>query len=327
MPQTTFGDISPRTAAYAAVDMLNRGLPYLVLEKFAQARVLPNQKSKVITFRRYNSLDATPKPLTEGVTPEAKQLTATDVSATLEQFGDRVTITDVVMDTHEDPVLREAVDVLGEQAAEMIETVRYNAVKAGTNVFYANGEDRGEVNTALSLNLQRKVTRSLKRQNARKITRILKSSPDYGTSPVAPAYIGLCHPDLENDIRNLDGFVPVESYGQLTPFESELGKVEDVRYIASTIFEPWADAGGAKGAMVSTSGLNADVYPVLYLGRDAYGVVALKGTSSIMPMVVNPRPSDSDPLAQRGHVGWKAMHTAVILNDAWMVRAEVSATE
>jgi len=47
---------------------------------------------------------------------------------------------------------------------------------------------------------------------------------------------------------------------------------------------------------------------------------------AVTPMVVNPKPSDSDPLGQRGHAAWKSMQTAVILNDAWMVRAEVAAT-
>ncbi len=326
MATTTYGDISPRTAAFAAVDLLRRGLPYLVLEKFGQAKVLPENRSKVVTFRRYNALDSTPNPLAEGVTPEAKQLTATDYQASLSQYGDRVTITDVVMDSHEDPVLQEAVGVLGEQAAEMIETVRFNILKAGTNIYYANGAARSEVNSKLTLALQRKITRALKRQNARKITSVVRSTPEFGTQAVAPAYIALCHPDLENDIRSMAGFVPVEQYGQITPYEAEIGKVEDVRYIASTIFEPWADAGGAAGSMLTSTGVNADVYPVLYLARDAYGTVALKGENAVMPLVVNPKPSDSDPLAQRGHVGWKAMQTAVILNDAWMVRAEVAAT-
>jgi len=326
MAVTAYGDISPRTAAFAAVDLLRRGLPYLVLEKFGQAKVLPENRSKVISFRRYNALDPTPNPLAEGVTPAAKQLTATDYPASLSQFGDRVTITDVVVDTHEDPVLQEAVGVLGEQAAEMIETVRFNILKAGTNVFYANGAGRDQVNTKLDLALQRKVTRSLKRQNARKITNVVRSTPEFGTQAVAPAYVALCHPDLENDIRSMAGFVPVEQYGQITPYEAEIGKVEDVRYIASTIFEPWADAGGDAGTMLSSGGAKADVYPVLFLARDAYGIVALKGENAVIPLVVNPKPSDSDPLAQRGHVGWKAMQAAVILNDAWMVRAEVAAT-
>ena len=329
MASTAYGDISPRTAAYAAAELLKRGIPYLVLEKFGQTKPLPSKNSKTITFRRYNALAKTPNALTEGVTPAAKQLTKTDVSATLVQYGDHVEITDVVIDTHEDPVLMEAVEILGEQAAQMIETVRYNVLKAGSNVFYANGSQRSDVNSKLTLTIQRKITRALKRQNARKITKVVRSTANYGTQAVAPSYIALVHSDLEADIRGMAGFVPVEDYGQMTPYESEIGKVEDVRYVYSTIFEPFADAGGlaATNGTLSTTGTQSDVYPVLFISRDAYGIVPLKGKTAITPMVVNPKPSDSDPLAQRGHVGWKSMQTAVILNDLWMVRAEVAATD
>lgn len=323
---TVYGDISPRTAAYAEKELLKRGIPYLVLEKFGQAKPLPEGNSKTIKFRRYSALPNTPVALTEGVTPAGQTLAATDVTATLSQYGDRITITDVILDTHEDPVLNESVALLGEQAAQMVEKMRYGVLKAGTSVQYANGAQRNAVNTALSITIQRRCTRALKRQNGRPITTVVRSTPAYGTEAVAPSFVGLCHPDLEGDIRSLAGFVPVEKYGALTPYENEIGKCEDVRYLSSTIFEPWADAGAAKGTMLSTTGVNADVYPILFISRDAYGIVALKGMWAVTPMVVNPKPSDSDPLAQRGHCGWKAMQTAVILNDAWMCRAEVAAT-
>jgi N4-gp56 family major capsid protein len=326
MSQTAYGDISPRTAAYAEKELLKRGLPYLVLEKFGQAKPLPDHSSKIIKFRRYSALPTTPVALTEGVTPAGQTLASVDVTATLSQYGDKTTLTDVVMDTHEDPVLNEAIALLGEQAAQMIEKMRFGVLKAGTNVLYANGANRAAVNTAVTLQLQRRAVRALKRQNARFITSIVRSTPSYGTEPVAPGYVALIHPDCEADVRSLTNFIPAEKYGQVTPWENELGKCEDVRYLSSTIFEPWADAGGAKGTMLSTTGVSADVYPVLYLARDAYGIVALKGMFAVTPMVVNPKPSDSDPLAQRGHASWKAMQTAVILNDAFMVRAEVAAT-
>lgn len=326
MPMTAYGDISPRTAAHAAVDLLKRAMPFLVLEKFGQSKPLPEGKSKVITFRRYNALSPTPNALTEGVTPSSKQLTKTDVPATLVQYGDRIELSDVVLDTHEDPVLQEATAILGEQAGQMIETVRFNVLKAGTTVFYANGAARNAVNTKITTTLQRKATAALKRQNARPITSVVRATPSYGTSAIAASYIGVCHPDVENDIRDMTGFRASEDYGTMTPFENEIGKVESVRYLNSTVFAAWADAGGAKGAMISTTGTNADVYPVLVFGRDSYGIVALKGKYAVTPMIVNPKPSDSDPLAQRGHAGWKSMQTAVILNDAWMARLEVAAT-
>lgn len=326
MATTTYGDISPRTAAYAAKELLKRGLPFLVIEKFGQAKPLPANNSKVMKFRRYNALSTTPATLTEGVTPGASSLTHTDITCTLSQYGDRVVITDVIEDTHEDPVLQEATVILGEQAAQMIEKVRFGIIKAGTNVLYANGAARTDVNTAVTLPLLRRAVRTLKRQNARQITSVVRSTPAYGTEAVAPSFVALFHPDCANDIRNLAGFTPAEKYGSLSPWENELGKCEDIRFVESTIFEPWADAGGAKGTMLSTTGVSADIYPILVVAKDSYGIVALKGAYAITPMVVNAKPSDSDPMAQRSHVSWKTMQTAIILNDAWMVRLEVAAT-
>lgn len=332
MSVTNYGDISPRTALYAQKEFLRRALPFLILEKFGQGRPIPEKNSKVTKFRRYEALDPTPNVLSEGVTPAAKQLTVTDVQATLTQYGDLVTISDVVMDTHEDPVLQEAVAVLGEQAAQMIETIRFNVLKAGTSVQYANNvAGRSSVVAAISIADQRRVTRALKRQNARPITSVIRSTPSYGTENVAAAYIALCHPDLETDLRTITQFVPVEKYGSVTPYENEIGKIEDVRYLSSTVFQPFTasgEVGGSVGSMIPhpLDSSKALVYPILYLARDAFGIVPLKGMTSITPTVVNPKPSDSDPLAQRGHVGWKSMQTAVILNDAFMGRLEVAVT-
>jgi N4-gp56 family major capsid protein len=327
MANTEYGDITPRTAAYAERELLKRALPYLVIEKFGQAKPIPTKSSKTMKFRRYDSLAVATTALTEGVTPTSKQLSVTDKSVTLAQHGDLVTITDVVQDTHEDPVLQESVEILGEQAAQTIETLRFNVLKAGTSVRWTNGAARSAVNTAISLTQQRKVTRDLKRQNARAISKVVRSTPSYGTEAVAPSFICLVHPDMEGDIRSMAGFTPTEKYGQLTPYESEIGKVEDVRYLTSTVFAPWTDGGGAKGSMISTTGTSADVYPALFLARDAFGIVPLKGRSSITPSVVNPHPSESDPLGQRGHIGWKAYTGTVILNELYMVRLECAVTD
>lgn len=329
---TTYGDISPRTAAYAEKELLKRAIPSLVLEKFGQAKPLPAHNSKTIMFRQYTALDSTPTALVEGVTPGSQSLKATDVPCTLSQYGSIVSITDVVLDTHEDNVLNESIELLGEQAAQMIERMRYGVLCAGTNVIYGNGASRAVVNTKITLAAQRRVVKALKRQDAEKITKVIKSTAAFGTEPVAPSFIGLIHPDMESDVRNMLGvdgkscFVPVEKYGTITPYPNEIGKVDDVRYLTSTIFKPFTDAGGDKGEMTSTAGVKADVYPVLFIASNAYAIVALKGAFAVTPMVVNPKPSDSDPLAQRGHVGWKAMQGAVILNDQWMVRGEFAVT-
>jgi N4-gp56 family major capsid protein len=327
MPNTTYGDISPRVAVYAMAEMLKRAMPHLVIEKFGQVYPIPERNSKVAKFRRYEALPLALTPLVEGVTPTGKTLTVTDVTATLEQYGDFVTITDVVQDTHEDPVFQQAQQVLAEQAAQTIETIRFNILKAGTNVFYGNGASRAEVNTPVDLTLQRKVTRSLKRQNARYITSVVKSTPAFNTESTEAGFVALCHPDVENDVRAMTGFINTKDYGTMSPWENEIGSVEDVRYVRSTIFEPWLGAGSnTLNSMLAEDATNVDVYPILYIAADSFGIVPLKGLNAITPTVINPTPTKSDPLGQRGHVSWKSMQTAVILNDAWFIRAEVGAT-
>ena len=342
----SYGDISPAVAAYSVVRMLKRALPYLHIEKFGQTYPLPTNSTQTAKFRRSYMVGATGTagpdstaastfsipvaitPLVEGVTPTGSTLTNQDYTVQLYQYGDFMTMTDVIEDTHTDPVLQQMTDILGEQAASTVETLRFNVLKAGTNVFYANNvAGRSSVVTAIALTDQRRVTTGLNRQNARKISTVVASTADFNTKSVEAAYMAIVHPDLESDIRGMTGFVPVASYGPHTsPFEGEIGSVEQVRYLTSTIFTPWADAGGAKGALRSTSGTSADVYPVLYFGRDAFGIVPLKGKSSMTPMVVNPKPAPGDPLAQRGTVGWKLWTATVILQDAFMARLEVGAT-
>jgi N4-gp56 family major capsid protein len=349
MAQTTgYGDISPAVAAYSVVRMLKRGYPYLQLEKFGQSYPLPTNSTQTAKFRRYFLSGATGAagqtgaisnfytpvaitPLVEGVTPAGSRLSNQDYTVTLGQYGDYVTITDVVMDTHTDPVLQQTMDILGEQAALTVETLRYNVLKAGTNVFYGNAvAGRSNVITKIGIADQRRVTTALNRQNAKKITSVVASSPDYDTKSVEAAYVGVVHPDVETDIRGMAGFKPVSDYGGHTsPWEGEIGSVEQVRYLTSTVIAPIVDSGGTavtNGLRYTTANTACDIYPVLYFARDAFGIVPLKGKSSMTPMVVNPKPSAGDPLGQRGTVGWKLYTATVILQEAWMARLEVGAT-
>lgn len=325
---TTYGDINQRTAGYAAADMLRHAEPFLVLSKMGMTKPMPKNKAEKIIFRRPIPLAPALTPVVEGVTPTSQKIKYEDVEVTLKQYGRPIEITDKVTELSEDPVLETATMLAGEQAGSTIEQVLYGVLKAGTNVVYANGASRSAVNTPISLNKQRAVTRVLAAQKARKMSRMLKSGVEYGVSAVEAAYIAVGHTDLDSDIRNLANFIPVAKYGSGTKlFDQEVGSVEQVRYVLSPDLAPFKDAGGAKGSMVSTSGTSADVYPILFFGQDAFAQVPLKGEEAIVPMVLQPgKPSKSDPMGQRGYVSWKTWYAAVILNDLWMARLEVAVT-
>ena len=235
----SYGDISPAVAAYSVVRMLKRALPYLHIEKFGQTYPLPTNSTQTAKFRRYYMVGATGTagpdstaastfsipvaitPLVEGVTPTGSTLTNQDYTVQLYQYGDFMTMTDVIEDTHTDPILQQMTDILGEQAASTVETLRFNVLKAGTNVFYANNvAGRSSVVTAISLTDQRRVTTGLNRQNSKKITTVVASTADFNTKSVEAAYMAITHPDLESDIRTMTGFIPVASYGPHTDRKS-----------------------------------------------------------------------------------------------------------
>lgn len=323
--------LSQRTNTYAAREMLKHAEPVLVLGKFGAAMRMPKNKSTSIKWRRPNNFTAADTPLVEGVTPSSSSFSYTDVSGTLKQYGQVSEVTDVIEDTHEDPVLNDLTMMLGENVGRTKEALIYSEVKAGTNVFYGAAADtaRSQVNDPISLNRQRAVVRHLKAQKARPVTKMLDGSPNYGTKPIEGGFIAVAHTDVEQDIRGMTGFTPVAEYGSRKPLcPEEIGSVENVRYILSPDLEPFQAAGSSTlNGMVADDSTNVDVYPVIFFGQEAYGHVAIKGAGSVEPTVIsaNTKTKD-DPLGQRGVAGWKTWHEAKILNEAWIARLEVGVT-
>lgn len=77
-----------------------------------------------------------------------------------------------------------------------------------------------------------------------------------------------------------------------------------------------------EGTIQTDSGVTTDiaVYGVLLLGADAYGVTEIEGGG--LETIVKQKGSagTSDPLNQRSSVGWKAIKTAEILQDEYIIR-------
>jgi len=326
--------ISLSTNIHCVAELLDHAGPHIVLDTMAKQVMMPKNKKKTIQFRRIVTFSAATTPLTEGVAPRATQFSYETVNATLKQFGEYVEITDHIEDTAEDPVLRDATTALGENLGRTREALLYAVVKGGMSVSYANGTGRGDVNTAISANGLRNLARSLRANKAKPITRVLSSSQNYETKNVEASYVIFCHTDCMSDIRNLPGFIQTADYGKRDLVsDHEFGSWEDFRFVASADLTPIADVGAAKGSMVSTTGTSADVYPMIAVGQDAYAAVTLKGTKTSgqnsVSLIINPvgKAGSSDPLAQKGTVGWKTWFAALILNESWMERYEVAVTD
>lgn len=322
---TTYGDISPRVGLYAVAKMLATAKNQLVLERFGMVQAAPKNTGLLIKWRRPIKFAAATTPLVEGVTPSPNQLAYEDVSTTIQQYGSWVPFTDVIVDTHEDPNLQVISSQCGEQAALTKERIVWGVLRGGTNVIRAGGAaTRGDVSAVFDLDDIRAAVRVLKNNHAEKLTKVLKASTNIATEPVNASYVALAHTNMEADFRDTDTFTPVHQYssgGAISEFE--LGRVEEVRVILTNHLEPFYGAGSTSISGVLNNGTNVDVYPIVILGKDAFAVTPLAG-SSVNMGVRNPKMAagDTDPLGQRGYVAWKMWFSAAILNQAWMIRLE-----
>ena len=325
---TTYGSLPAENAGRLSAQMLIVAQPKLLLE---QAITLnedqPANTTQITRWPRYKALPVSTVAAVEGVTPIAVQLEREEVEARTEQYIGLIKTTDVLMYFHPDFKVNIATTRAGEQAGQTIEAVRWNILKAGTNKYYANGTARTDVTASMSQTLLRKAERSLTRQMGEPFTERVNSTPDFNTESILPAFFAYGHTDLEYDIRAVTGFVDVKDYHTMKPLPSEVGSIGKFRFMLSQNFTPYKNAGGAAGTKITTGGVSADVYPLVVLGRGAFGSVSFKGSKAIKPFVIEPSHNSADPAAQRGYVGWKAFTKAIILNDNWCVVLEVACSE
>lgn len=326
---TTSGDIGQRTAIYAVANFLAHVAPVEVLAKFGMNEAVPKNKGTVAVFRRFIPFEINATALVEGVTPAPNMLQFEDVSVVLSQYGAWTNFSDVIVDTHEDPVLQKISMGLGEQAAATKEAIIWAELIGGTAVIYTGtATSRAEVNAPIAEEDLVNAQRYLKSNKAKPITKMLKASTNIATEPVAPAFLAFGHTNLEPDFRALTGFVPREKYSNYSVVSDyELGKFQDIRVILSPDLEIFYGAGDDDvTGVLSADGANVDVYPIVIVGQDAYGIVPLRGMDSASVFVQNPRPTYEDPLAQRGFASFKIWYAALRLNEAWMVRIEAAAS-
>jgi N4-gp56 family major capsid protein len=298
--------------------LLERAVSSFIHTRFGQVRDIPEGNTNVIKFRRYTNLTAQLTPLNEGVTPTGSVLAATDVTATVKQYGDYVTLTDFVQMTTLDPILTETAELLGDEAGDTIDQLTRDVLVAGTTVFYAGDAttratvDAGD-NVATTDFLS--IVRTLKNNKAKRILEMIDATPGVGTTPVMPAYIAFVHPDTSYDLKQLTGFVKISAYPNTTPIlPDEIGAYDEVRFIESPNCKIFTGAGA--------SGIN--VYATMVIAQNAYGISRISGEA--LENIIKPLGSagTADPLNQRATSGWKASFVAVRLNETFMVRYEHS---
>ena len=303
--QTTLMEgLSAEMKTFYDMTLIDEAAPALVHDQFGQKRPIPKNGGKVIEFRKFAPLTKALTPLTEGVTPEGKSLDVTTITAEVSQYGDFITMSDMLELTAIDNVVVEALKLLGRQGGATLDTVVRNILHTGTNVMYCpkladDGSEtavtsRGTLDNTCKLTVKviQKAVAKLRAQNA---------------PTISGKYVAIIHPYAAYDLMRDKEWIDAHKYAQPDNlYEGEIGEIAGVRFVQTT------------EAKIYENG----VFGTLIFGEGAYGNTEIAGGG--METIVKQKGSagTADPLDQRSSVGWKGQKTAEILVEQYMVRVE-----
>ena len=301
---TLLPGLSVEMKTFYDMTLLDEAQASLVHDQFAQKRPIPKGSGKTIEFRKFASLPKALTPLTEGVTPDGKSLTVTAITATVAQYGDFITQSDVLELTALDNTILEATKLLGRQAGMTLDTITRNVLHSGTNVTYcpkvaADGSET-EVTSRSALDLTCQLTVKVIQQVVAKLRG--QNAPTIGGK-----YVAIIHPFVAYDLMRDPEWVDAHKYAKPDNlYEGEIGEVAGVRFVQTT------------EAKIYENG----VFGTLIMGEGAYGVTEISGGG--LQTIVKQKGSagTADPLDQRSSVGWKAIKTAELLIPNYIVRVE-----
>jgi N4-gp56 family major capsid protein len=270
---TTAFSTNPLTDAiierYMHSKVLSIAMKSTVFWKLGRMVTVPKGESKTITFQRFERLPTPRKPLSEGVTPTGKKLTVSKVPIILEQWGDFVTLTDVVeLTVRHEPVQR-ALELIGLDAAMTVDREVQRVLRAASNVFFPNGKTSRATLAAtdvLTTPFLRKILANLKNGGA----------PAYEGN----RYVGIIDPFLSADIQADSTFVPAAQYSNLSALQdAEVGVWQKIRWMESNNMpaitqDAAVNPSGSTALDTASAGETAladDDYDVRLAGLDSNG--------------------------------------------------------
>lgn len=329
-----------RTTVIAVKKLLERARPKVVFLKVAEKTRVPLNKADTVAWRRAVNGAISTTTLTEGVTPESQALVYEDVTKQLEEYGLVYEITSRQRELGEDNAVVHSSEILADQCTNIKERVCWEEAKLATNIVYAdptNDTSIADVSGPITGGAIQMMVRTLTGNVAHYYTDIDRGGLNEGTVTVEASFIAVCHTDLEPDLRAIPGFVTVDMYGGRSMVcEDEFGSYQNVRFVTTPYHVPIIGAGAAVGAlnMKAVNATNIDVYPVIVMGKHAFGCVDLlgmegrnqRGYGGVKINTIGGATKD-DPLNQRTYVSARWWDAPKILNNAWIAQGLFAATD
>lgn len=294
MAITNFAAVANDVRPYLSKRLLDLISFKTVLKQYAYMEAIPAGNGKSMTFVQYTNLTPPAGTLTDGVTPSDDILVTTPITATVDQVGQFVTLTDLAELTVVHPVVEATMQNLAQSAARAYDNRIQAALNAGTNVQYANGKATRILTAAADV-----MTTSEFSKVVAKLRNGGAETFDGGN------FVMVVDPSVEQDITNDTKFFTAAQYSQVARVNAnEVGTWMGVTVVRSNNI-PTLGAVGASGAILHKS---------YVFGKNAYAVTDLQSLN----VFVEGSGGNTDPLHQRKTIGFKFSNKAIVLNNAWL---------
>lgn len=269
--------------AYIATETLPLVRRQLVVYRLGDPLTLPKGRGTSYTATRFNRVPLPYQPLTEGSPPPGELMTLAQVTATAQQWGDRIIITDVAELTIKHPLFQKAIELTALQVSETLERNCFNALLGGTQVDFV-----GAVGARASLTSTSVITGQVfnrifaqlvalgaPRFNGDEMTDVVLDADGGGArasdSPRGmPHYVCVMHPFVMADLYADTTIINALSYSDVNRlYNYEFGEWRGIRFCMSNMVPFWTGYNAVSATPVGSGGtFTGGTYKVQVTGSD-----------------------------------------------------------
>lgn len=246
---------------FLAAKLLNRSLLKLVAASICEKVQQPKGTGLTAYFVRYKRMNVPLTTISEGTDPSDSTFALEQVTVTLDQWGDVLTLTDVAQLTTKHPLVQQAMELLSENAQRVIDREVQIVWLAGTNVQYGDGSvaSRASVTTAMT------VSNAI--LNKAYVTLVDTGAPPRegpaggvlvaqatGTFTNGRSYVAVCGPQVIRDVMvtstSFGSWVSVASYQNAKAlYNSEVGTWLGFRFVETNFIPKFSMYGNTTAAV------------------------------------------------------------------------------
>jgi len=268
------------------------------LTKHGKKKSLARRSGNTLKFNRYSNLSGTTTPLTDGVTPAGLTLSDAQVTLTVEQYGQFVTLTDEFVLVSITDEVEEVTDLLAYDGALSLDTLTRNELDANGTQNYADS-----ANNSSKANVEAG-TDKIRSDELREMLKQFKTNnvPAFADG----FYKGIIHPLMEFDLVSesaSNSFMVLAANTTADHIQNGfIGRAYGINLFTSTNIR--ADA------------TETNTYGNIFVGRDGYVTGDIETGGMRMLFKGLGEAGTEDPLNQRQTLGWKAWYGSKVLEAA-----------